>query len=186
MAVVVTGHISKKLHSIILQYYQSLLMFIVPGVVQSCSGDVRHQSSHIHLPGIECFFIKGVSNCTLIISDKSRPRIKAISGFKSGIVCCVVAGVICSLSLLNKKSVKAVAAPGKVSANDVDSSAATKKKKKRTRLLSIVSTKEGQGRVFSLNEYSSVQRHIWTNYNKSSLKPELSGNNLQSSHFGDY
>lgn len=68
----VTGHISKKLHSINLQYYQSPLMRIVLSVVQSCSGDVQHQSSHIHLLAIESIFIKDVYNCTLIILDKSQ------------------------------------------------------------------------------------------------------------------
>lgn len=52
MVAVVTGDIGKKLHSIILQYYQSTLMRIVLSVVQSCSGDVQHQSSPIHLVAI--------------------------------------------------------------------------------------------------------------------------------------
>lgn len=38
---------------------------------------------------------------------------------------------------------------------------------KKNTLLSIVSTKRGQGRVFPPNEYSSVQRYVWANYNKS-------------------
>lgn len=84
MVAVVTGHISKKLHSIILQYYQSPLMRIVLSVAQSCSGDVRHQSSHIHLLAIESNFIKDACNCTLIIVDKSRLKIKAISALRAG------------------------------------------------------------------------------------------------------
>lgn len=68
----VTGHISKKLYSINLQFYQSPLMRIVLSIVQSCTGDVQHQSSHIHLLAIESIFIKDVYNCTLIILDKSQ------------------------------------------------------------------------------------------------------------------
>lgn len=84
MVAVVTGDIGKKLHSIILQYYQSTLMRIVLSVVQSCSGDVQHQSSPIHLVAIESIFIKDVCNCTLIIVDESRLKIKAISGLRTG------------------------------------------------------------------------------------------------------
>lgn len=63
--------ISKKLHSVILQDYQSPLMRIVLSVVQSCWGDVQHQSSHIHLPAIESVFIRDARYSTLIIADKS-------------------------------------------------------------------------------------------------------------------
>lgn len=84
MVAVVTGHISKKLHSIILQYYQSPLMCIVLHALQSCSGDVQHQSSHIHLPAIESILVKDVCNCTLIIVDKSLLKIKAISALRAG------------------------------------------------------------------------------------------------------
>lgn len=59
-------------------------MRIVLSVVQSCSGDVQHQSSHIHLLAIESIFIKDVCNCTLIIADKSRLKIKAISALRAG------------------------------------------------------------------------------------------------------
>lgn len=74
----------KKLHSIILQYYQSPLMRIVLSVVQSCSGDVQHQSSHIRLLAIESIFIKDVCNCTLIIADKRQLKTKAISALRAG------------------------------------------------------------------------------------------------------
>lgn len=84
MVALVTGHIGKKLHSIILQYYQSPLMRIVLSVVQSCSGDVRHQSNHFHLLAIESIFIKDVCNCTLIIADKSWLKMKAISALRAG------------------------------------------------------------------------------------------------------
>lgn len=66
-------------YSIIIQYYQSPLMCIVLSVIQSCSGDVQHQSRHIHLLAIESISIKVVCNCTLIIVDKSQLKIKAIS-----------------------------------------------------------------------------------------------------------
>lgn len=71
---VVSGHLreKKKPHFIFLQYYQSPLMRIVLSAVQSCSGDVQHQSSHIHSPAIESVFIKDVCNCTVIITDKRR------------------------------------------------------------------------------------------------------------------
>lgn len=69
---------------IILQHYQSPLIRIVPSIVQSCSGDVQHQSSHIHLLAIESIFIKDVCNCALIIVDKSQLKIKAISALRAG------------------------------------------------------------------------------------------------------
>lgn len=62
-------------------------MRIVLRAVQSCSGDVQHQSSHIHSPTIESIFIKDVCNCTVIITDKRRLKIKAISALRAGSFC---------------------------------------------------------------------------------------------------
>lgn len=91
----VPGHIGKKLHSIILQYYQSPLMRIVLSVVQSCSGDVRHQSNHFHLLAIESIFIKDVCNCALIIADKSWLKMKAISALRADYLLCFFANFLC-------------------------------------------------------------------------------------------
>lgn len=62
-------------------------MCIVLSAVQSCSGDVQHQSSHVHSPAIESIFIKDVCNCTVIITDKRRLKIKAISALRVGSFC---------------------------------------------------------------------------------------------------
>lgn len=90
-------------------------MRIVLSVVQSCSGDVRHQSNRFHLLAIESIFIKDVCNCTLIIADKGWLKIKTISALRAG----SFAVFFVLIFFVKEKSVEAVATPGKASANDV-------------------------------------------------------------------
>lgn len=70
----IDGH-AGKLPSIILPCDQSPLLPFVLAVVQSCSGDVPHQSSHAHLPEIESIFINGVPKGALIFVDQSQMSI---------------------------------------------------------------------------------------------------------------
>lgn len=61
------GYINTKLHSIFSVLSITLNAHIVLIVVQSCSGDVQHQSSHIHLLAIESILITDVCNASLSI-----------------------------------------------------------------------------------------------------------------------